>query len=288
MRRLAILAAGCVMGTTGSALGNPIMLVDEAYAQQFPGTRHVQLTRLYSMSGGSMEITRDGQPMTATVETKTGPSRDLGSGMTTISAYVACDCHVPLGKHTYTVAGKSIEIDVIEAAAVTSSAPQPSAECDVKCDSGGPPEPQGGSAGEGSAGAEAEGASAGFGEPEPTAGTAGEGGAAVTGGTGPVTGGKPPVEETGGVSSDVAVTGGDGSGAPATGGDGSPSGGATATGGSSVTGGGPAVTGGTPPVAPSSKKSGDSSGCAMAPARGRLGPLGILAALGLLAWRRKK
>jgi len=64
---------------SGLARANPIMTVDEAYAQQDPWTTHVQLTRISSFSDlSTVQITRDGQLVTADVQPATGLSRDLG------------------------------------------------------------------------------------------------------------------------------------------------------------------------------------------------------------------
>jgi len=226
MRSSAILFGACVFGVSGMALANPIMMVDEAYAQQYPRTGHVQLTRISSSSGlSNVEITRDGQPVTADVQPATGPSRDLGSGMTTLSAAVACDCNVPFGHHSYTVGGIAVEIDVIDASVANTTVPQPSAQCDVACAASVPvPAGTGGSAGDGA------------------------GGAAPTGG--PVTPG------TGGSADDIA---------------------------DDVAG-----TAGMAPVAETTAEGTDSSGCAISPNERSLVPLGILMALGLLAWRRNQ
>jgi hypothetical protein len=212
MRLPAILVGACVFGVSGLALANPIMMVDEAYAQQYPWTAHVQLTRISSISDlATVEITRDGELVTANVEPAIGPSRDLGSGMTTLSAAVACDCNVPFGHHLYTVGGIAVEIDVIDASAANTSVPEPSAQCDVACAASDPVPPgTGGGAGDGSGGG--------------------------------------------------GVTGEAGSGAPDD----------------------PAPTGQT------AGEGSDSAGCAISRNGGRLVPFGILMALGLLAWRRKK
>jgi hypothetical protein len=155
MRCSAVLAGVWVFGVSGLVLANPIMAVDEAYAQQYPSTGHVQLTRISSSSAlGALEITRDGQPVTADVQSAAGPSRDLGSGMTTLAAAVACDCDVPFGHHSYVVGGIAVEIDVIDASAANTAVPEPSALCDVACAASVPVPPgTGGSAGDGSGGA---------------------------------------------------------------------------------------------------------------------------------------
>jgi hypothetical protein len=163
--------------------------------------------------------------VTADVQPATGPSRDLGSGMTTLSAAVACDCNVPFGHHSYTVGGIAVEIDVIDASVANTTVPQPSAQCDVACAASVPvPAGTGGSAGDGA------------------------GGAAPTGG--PVTPG------TGGSADDIA---------------------------DDVAG-----TAGMAPVAETTAEGTDSSGCAISPNERSLVPLGILMALGLLAWRRNQ
>jgi hypothetical protein len=226
MRSSAILLGACVFGVSGLALANPIMMVDEAYAQQYPWTGHVQLTRISSSSGlSTLEITRDGQPVTADIQPATGPSRDLGSGMTTLAAAVACDCNVPFGHHSYTVGGVAVEIDVIDASVANTTVPQPSAQCDTACAASVPvPAGMGGSAGDGSSGA------------------------APTGG--PVSPG------TGGSVDDIA---------------------------DEVAGAAGMV-----PVAETTAEGSDSSGCAISQNERSLVPLGILMALGLLAWRRKQ
>ena len=215
MRSSAVLFGASVFCVSGMALANPIMMVDEAYAQQYPWTGHVQLTRISSSFGlSTVEITRDGQPVTADVQPATGPSRDLGSGMTTLSAAVACDCNVPFGHHSYTVGGIAVEIDVIDASVASTTVPQPSAQCDVACAGSVPvPAGPGGSSGDGS------------------------GGAAPTGGD---------------IADEVAGTAG------------------------------------MAPVAETTAAGTDSSGCSISQNERSLAPLGILMALGLLAWRRKQ
>ncbi len=227
MRCTAILVGACVFAVSGLALANPIMMVDEAYAQQYPWTGHVQLTRISSSSSdlSTMVITRDGQPVTANVQPATGPSRDLGSGMTTLSAAVACDCNVPFGHHSYTVGGIAVEIDVIDASVANTTVPEPSAQCDVACTASVPVQPgTGGSDGSGGA----------------DSGTAG-----VSASSG-----------TGGGAGDVSD--------------------------------GAAATVGMAPMAQTPNEGSDSSGCAISRNERSLVPLGILMALGLLAWRRKQ
>jgi len=234
MRWSAILAGACVFAVSGLALANPIMMVDEAYAQQYPWTGHVQLTRISSSSGlSTVEITRDGQPVTADVQPATGPSRDLGSGMTTLAAAVACDCNVPFGHHSYTVGGISVEIDVIDASVANTTVPEPSAQCDVACAASVPvPAGTGGSVGDGS------------------------GGAASTGGADSGAAGGPVSPAAAGSVGDIA--------------------------------GEVAGTAGRLPSAETADGGSDSSGCVISRNERSLVPLGILMALGLLAWRRKQ
>jgi hypothetical protein len=281
MRLSAILAGACVFGMGGLALANPILLVNEAYVQQFPGTNHVQVTLVTSYPEASTQETmgfwRDEQLVDADVEYSPGPTRDLGSGPTTLSVLVACDCNVPVGHHSYTVADIDVGIDVVDASAANGTVPEPSAHCDVVCAADVPVSPgTGGSAGDGSGGA---------------APTGGAGSGAAGGGASDSSGGATPTGEAGsgvagGGASDssggAAPRGGAGSGAadvpvsPATGGG---------AGGASE---GAAAGDGLAPMAQAPDEGSDSSGCAVSRCDGRLVPLGILAALGLLAWRRKK
>jgi MYXO-CTERM domain-containing protein len=127
----------------------------------------------------------------------------LGSGMSSLTTGVDCDCSVAIGKHTYVVANSTVELDVLEASAATGTARVPSAECNVKCASTSLPAAAGGSS---------------------------------------------------------AVSAG---------------------GGSSSIGAGGTFDG-------SANSSGNSSGCAVSRAAGGWLPLGVLAALGLLALRRRK
>ncbi|MBN1609417.1 MAG: hypothetical protein JW940_22495 [Polyangiaceae bacterium] len=323
MRTPAILAGACVIGTGGAAVANPIMVIDEAYAQQFPHTVHVQLTQEKSMSRPStMSITRDGQVVTATTLRSATTSADLGSGVDDIYWVMACDCNVPIGQHSYNVGGKTLEVDVVDAAAATGALYHFSASCDTECSSVDPVPPEGGSGGGGAGGAAGEAGA----EPGVTAGgvsgASGAGGVAETsggtmpmagvGGTVPMhTGGAPATggAATGGLSATAAgapQTGGEATGgtAPATGGTAPATGGtqsviqtadtggtipeAPATGGSDSSSAGAADTDGNAPEAPTANKRRDSSSCAVSRTRGRATPFGILAALWLLAWRRRK
>jgi hypothetical protein len=316
MRYPAILIGACVIGTSGAALGNPVMVINESYAQQYPGTSHVQLTHLYSYgSMSTMEITRDEQVVSATIESTSAGSRDLGSGVSTIYALVACDCNVPVGHHSYGVAGIAVEVEVVDASSTNGVFPNPSAECDQACEEDVFVPPQGGSGGEGagtggadggcagSSGAAGEAASAGLSGAAPAGGQGGTGSADAptkvppTGGSDQATGGNATLEEGGGGThtGGATATGGHSEdplpatgGASTSGGGGTHTGGATATGGSSVHTGGATATGGAATSEQPARKKRDSSGCAMAPARGTLTPLGMLAALGLLARRRRK
>ncbi len=155
MKNLAILVGTTVITLAATARANPIMTVNEVSAQQVPGTTYVQLTHLDSMSEASMDqVTRDGQAIQVTAaQAMAGPSRDLGSGMTTIHAKVGCDCSVGVGHHRYVVDGKAVELDVVAANAASSPILEPSAGCDTKCPSAEPFVPVGGSGGVGSAGA---------------------------------------------------------------------------------------------------------------------------------------
>jgi hypothetical protein len=303
MRLSAILAGACVFGMGGLALANPILLVNEAYVQQFPGTNHVQVTLVTSYPEASTQETmgfwRDEQLVDADVEYSPGPTRDLGSGPTTLSVLVACDCNVPVGHHSYTVADIDVGIDVVDASAANGTVPEPSAHCDVVCAADVPVSPgTGGSAGDGSGGAAPTGGAgsgaAGGGASDSSGGAAPTGGAgsgAAGGGASDSSGGATPTGEAGsgvagGGASDssggAAPRGGAGSGAadvpvsPATGGG---------AGGASE---GAAAGDGLAPMAQAPDEGSDSSGCAVSRCDGRLVPLGILAALGLLAWRRKK
>jgi len=284
------------MGMSGAAMANPIRIVDLTSAQQIPGTTHVQLFQASSMSSlSTMVVTRDGEPVTVAGITATNRTEDLGSGNATVWQVTACDCNVPMGQHSYSVGAKTMEVEVVDPAdADDGSGGEHSAVCDTPCASQIPVQPEGGAGGEGGAaagrtdGGAGEVGAAGLGGDSSDASGAG-GVAAATGGTTP-TGGTEPVP-TGGT---APATGGT---APATGGT-APATGGTATGGAhSVTepteSGGqsstaPALTAGAAPAARPAKKDSDSSGCAISRARGRLAPFGILAALGLLAWRRKK
>jgi hypothetical protein len=205
MRSLAILWGAVAFAISGSTLANPVMVVSEVYVEQFPGTTHVQVTRTYSMGASSaMSVSRDGNSVAIVFDSQPGGSRDLGSGMSSLTTAVGCDCSVAIGKHTYVVANSNVELDVLEASAATGTARVPSAECNVKCESA---------------------------VPIP----------AATGGSSAVSAG----------------------------------------GGSSSIGAGGTFDG-------SANSSGNPSGCTVSRAAGGLLPLGVLAALGLLALRRRK
>lgn len=146
-----ILVASLAAAAAGSAQANPVMSVDEAYAQQVPGSAHVQLTRLvYPGDASAMVVTRDGQTLSAEVVATAGPSRDLGSGVTSIPAFVMCDCSVPKGQHRYVVDGFTVNLEVLDAIGTSlSPPPQPSADCVTSCPSA-PIEPgAGGATGQG-------------------------------------------------------------------------------------------------------------------------------------------
>ncbi|MBN1605451.1 MAG: hypothetical protein JW940_02400 [Polyangiaceae bacterium] len=317
MRRPAILAGAWVVGTSGAAVANPIMAIDLASGQQFPHTAHVQLTRESTSSSlSTVTITRDGEVVTATPLRYQTTTVDVGSGLTdTVVRATTCDCNVPIGQHSYGVDRWNFQVEVVDAAATDGAVPYFSAACDTACASVAPEPAAGGSAGEGGAGAPAagvggaSGASGAGGAAGASGGTTlaggtgggsvggrtGSGGATSSGGStsaggmatggmsetgGAATGGThsvPPTSETGGESS--------GSATPGAGGKGSED--APATGGSDVSSAGAPDTAGAAPVTPPAEEHSHSSGCALSPTRGRLVPFGILAALGLLAWRRK-
>lgn len=274
---------------SGSALANPIMVVSEVYVEQFPGTSHVQVTRTYSSGASSTTaVTRDGASVAVTFEARSGGSRDLGSGMSNLTTVVGCDCSVAVGHHSYVVAGITVPLDVREASATSGSPRAPSAQCDVKCTSGIPAGGAGGTSsstsgagvgntsssstgGVGAGGTSSSTSGAGVGNTSPSTGGVGLGGTssstggASVGGSTPSTGGI----GTGGTSPSKSTT------APTTGNI-----------PSSATGGAPSNN--TTSSAPSKNDSGESSGCAMTRTTTGLLPLGILAALGLLAFRRRK
>ncbi len=180
---LSLLTAALLTGSVGMARANPIMVVDEAYVQQVPGTTHVQVTRLRSLTRMStMELTRDGQAVVAEPLSVSGPSRDLGSGVSNIHALVACDCDVPIGHHAYSVDGMAAEIAVTDATTATAPIPTPDGNCEVECESRLTlPAPTGGTSGEGAGGSSIIG---------PVGGSsAGGGTSAAAGATGSATGG---------------------------------------------------------------------------------------------------
>ena len=295
-----------MVGMSGVVMANPIRMVDETSAQQIPGTTHMLLFQASSMSSlSTMVVTRDGDPVAVVGITATTRSEDLGSGMASVWQVTACDCNVPMGQHSYGVGAKTLDVEVVDPAdADDGSGGGHSDFCDAPCASQIPVQPEGGAGGEGGAAAGAAGradsaggagggaageADGGNGE----VGGAGSGGrssnasgaggvAEATGGTTP-TGGTQPVP-TGGT---APATGGTATGgtAPATGGTQSVTEPAETGGESSA---GATVTAGAAPSASPAKKHTDSSGCAISRARGRLLPFGILAAVGLLFWRRKK
>jgi uncharacterized protein (TIGR03382 family) len=134
MRNIAGALGAAVVTLSGSALANPVMVVNELYVEQFPGTPHVQITRNYSSgSSSTTTVTRDGGATTVSFETFPGGSRDLGSGLSNLTTDVGCDCSVTVGTHTYVVANNTLALDVVEASATTGEARAPSAQCDVKC-----------------------------------------------------------------------------------------------------------------------------------------------------------
>lgn len=290
MKGLVRSAVAAALTLSGSALANPIMVISEVYVEQFPGTTHVQVTRTYSSGASSTTpVTRDGASVAVTFDARSGGSRDLGSGMSNLTTVAGCDCFVPVGHHSYVVAGITVPLDVREASAASGTPRSPSAQCDVKC-AGSIPAPAGGAGGTSSSIS-----GAGVGNTSPSTGGVGTGGAspstsgAGVGNTSPSTGGV----GMGGVSSS---TGGAGVGGatPATGGVGT--GGtsrSTSTTAAKTGSTAPSATGGAPSTsvsstAPSKNNSDDSSGCAISRTSTGLLPLGILAALGLLAFRRRK
>ncbi len=147
----AILVVSLAAAAASSAQANPVMSVDEAYAQQVPGSAHVQLTRLvYPGDASTMVVTRDGQTLTAEVVATAGPSRDLGSGVTSIPAFVMCDCSVPKGQHSYVVDGFTVNLEVLDAVGTSlSPPPQPSADCVTVCANTSPQTGVGGATGQG-------------------------------------------------------------------------------------------------------------------------------------------
>jgi hypothetical protein len=141
MRSTAIFVAVSAMTLSGSALANPVMAVNDAYVEQFPGTAHVQLTRNYNGGGVALppQGTRDGAVIEVTFENTPGEIRDWGSGISSpLYTGVSCDCFVPVGHHVYTVAGQKAQLDVVEASAATGSVRSPSAACDTKCGAASP------------------------------------------------------------------------------------------------------------------------------------------------------
>jgi hypothetical protein len=136
MRWLAIPVAAVTSMVNLCAFGNPIMVVNDVYAEQVPGTAHVQITRTYSSGGPSTtEVKRDGSTITISFENTSGGSRDLGSGITSLSMHLGCDCSVPVGDHSYVVAGMTVPVTVVDAATATGTPRSPSADCASKCES---------------------------------------------------------------------------------------------------------------------------------------------------------
>ena len=136
MRCLAIPVAAVTSMVSFCAFGNPVLVVNDVYAEQVPGTAHVQITRTYSSGGPSTtEVKRDGSTITISFENTSGGSRDLGSGITSLSMHLGCDCSVPLGDHSYVVAGMIVPVTVVDAATAIGTPRSPSADCAAKCDS---------------------------------------------------------------------------------------------------------------------------------------------------------
>ena len=134
MRIAAIVAGASIIGTSGLALANPIMVVDEAYAQQVPGTLHVQTMQLSSMGPAStMQVTRDGRVVAGTVESLSAAARDLGSGYSNVYALVRCDCNVPMGAHSYVIGSHAVQLEVVDAATGALTPPEPSGGCAAQC-----------------------------------------------------------------------------------------------------------------------------------------------------------
>lgn len=263
MRSLAILVGAAAITVSGPTLANPMMIVNEVYVQQVPGTLHVQITRNYSSgSPTTTTVTRDGTTLQIAFETTSAGSRDLGSGMANVVKHLGCDCSVPVGSHDYVVAGSKLPLTVVDAAAATGTVLTPSAQCDTQCASTivAPPATGG----------------------SPSTGGSSTGGNASTGGNG--NGGS---QSSGGSPS---TGGSNAGGSPSTGGSTgttSASGGATAVvgnGGSTAIGGSTSTTSTGGP----NKDNSDSSGCAVSRTASGLLPVGVMVALGLLVLRRRK
>jgi hypothetical protein len=272
MRCLALSMTVSAITFSGSVLANPVMIVNEVYVEQVPGTAHVQVTRTYSGGGvASTNVTRDGSTIVVAFETFPGGSRDLGSGQSSLYTVAGCDCFVPPGHHSYVVAGSTVGLDVTDESATAGTARSPSADCATQCVAGfAAPPASAGSSGTGSSagaigGATAMGGSGGKGTSAGAAGTAvaALGGAVAMGGNG----GAPTV------ASQTGTT------APSVGG---------ATG---LTGDGGAPTktpAGTSSTAPGQKNGAeDSSGCTVSRTTSGLLPIGVLGILAALALRRR-
>ncbi|HEY5956779.1 MAG TPA: hypothetical protein VIV60_09510 [Polyangiaceae bacterium] len=134
MRNIALFIAVSAITLSNLSLANPIMVVNDVSVEQYPGTTHVQITRQYSDGGPQATVvTRDGATIAMEFSAFSAPSRDLGSGHSTVNGVVGCDCAVALGQHSYVVAGRTIALDVGEASTATGTARTPSANCDTQC-----------------------------------------------------------------------------------------------------------------------------------------------------------
>jgi|GEM_PF-3383753 len=253
-----------VITFSGAALANPMRIVDDVYVEQFPGTNHVQVTRTYSY-GSTTKVERDGTQVTVAFVSYSGGRQDLGSGLTDLMKVVGCDCSVPVGPHSYRVGNQSVQLDVVPASQATGQAREPSGACDVACAGNIDPITTGGTSG------------------VPTGGSNGlvAGGttAIVTGGSSSATMGGTSATASGGTSATAtAETGG------------------LASGGTVAASGGVGVTSSTSDSSTLTTDStraplnqdDDSGGCSIARTTHGQVPFGILAVLGLLAFRRRK
>ena len=98
-----ILALTAVTGAA-SALANPIM-IDGTAGVQVPETFHAQITYFVDASYGAADavpsgITRDGAAVALEIH-EGSVSENGGSGITSFTAYQACDCDLALGPHVY-------------------------------------------------------------------------------------------------------------------------------------------------------------------------------------------
>jgi len=271
-----LFAGAFAVAVSGAAHANPIMVVNEVNVEQFWGTPHVQITGNYS-NGGPMttSVSRDGTSLAVSFDTAPGESRNLGSGAASVYTVVGCDCAVPAGRHDYVVANHAVSLDVVEPSATPGPVRMPSAQCDVKCAGSVNPSATGGTTSTvGGSSSSVTGGTGGF---TATGGTTttllGSGGLTTTGGTANSTSASVAVvvnggfTATGGVSTNATLAS-------------LASGGSIATSGASANASNPRDVG--------QKSGGESSGCSFSRSTGCLLPVGMLVALGLLAFRRRK